>query len=278
MSELVWGYTKYVADKLKEKKIDVIVTQMAYTEYRRIPRGIDIPDNVRVMVAEAGPWSLTNPTALKNEYDEIRAWKAKSGNPIWIWTYPHKYWSLAVPGLPSVAPKAWGEYYKPLKGDILGTFAESETDRWLYHYLNYYVFTRVMWNADTDIGAVLDEHHRLMFGAAAEPMKAFYEALEYKWTHQLAGKMKNTPLGPVTVPPTEPEIWEHSASRQGRVVSCRRVTRGAAHRPCPPRVPRPGHSGGRCLCQAPRRHQGARLRRRKGQANRTSSVQRQEGA
>ena len=213
MSELVWGYTKYVADKLKEKKIDVIVTQMAYTEYRRIPRGIDIPDNVRVMVAEAGPWSLTNPTALKNEYDEIRAWKTKSGNPIWIWTYPHKYWSLAVPGLPSVAPKAWGEYYKPLKGDILGTFAESETDRWLYHYLNYYVFTRVMWNADTDIDAVLNEHHRLMFGAAAEPMKAFYEALEYKWTHQLAGKMKNTPLGPVTVPPTEPEIWEQIYSR-----------------------------------------------------------------
>ena len=38
-------------------------------------------------------------------------------------------------------------------------------------------------------------------------MKAFYEALEHKWTHDLAGKVDNTPLGPVTVPPTEPEIW-----------------------------------------------------------------------
>ena len=208
MSELVWGYTKYVAEKLKEKKVDVIVTQMAYSQYRRIPRGIDIPDNVRVMVAESGPWALTNPAALKAQYDEIRAWKAKSGNPIWIWTYPHKFWSLAVPGLPDVAPKAWGEYYKPLAGDILGTFAESETDRWLYHYLNYYVFSRVMWDAKTDVDAVLDEHYRLMFGAAAKDVQSFYETLEHKWTHDLAGKVKDSPAGPVTVPPTEPEIWE----------------------------------------------------------------------
>ncbi|MBO7683982.1 MAG: DUF4838 domain-containing protein, partial [Kiritimatiellae bacterium] len=213
MSELVWGYTKYVADRLKEKGVDVIVTQMAYAQYRRIPRGVDIPGNVRVMVAEPGPWALSNPGELRRQYDEIRAWKEKSGNPIWIWTYPHKYWSLAVPGLLDVAPKTWGDYYKPLKDDILGTFAESETDRWLYHYLNYYVFSRVMWNAETDVDAVLDEHHRLMFGAAAEPMKAFYETLESKWTRDLAGKVKDSPLGPVTVPPTEPEIWERIYSR-----------------------------------------------------------------
>ena len=223
MSELVWGYTKYVAEKLKEKKVDVIVTQMAYSQYRRIPRGIDIPDNVRVMVAESGPWALTNPAALKAQYDEIRAWKAKSGNPIWIWTYPHKFWSLAVPGLPDVAPKAWGEYYKPLAGDILGTFAESETDRWLYHYLNYYVFSRVMWDAKTDVDAVLDEHYRLMFGAAAKDMQSFYETLERKWTHDLAGKVKDSPAGPVTVPPTEPEIWERiygpdETARLGRML------------------------------------------------------------
>ena len=205
-SELIWGYTRYVANRLIERGQPGIVTQMAYGQYRRIP-DIDIPTNVYVMVAETGPWSLTNPKEVARQYAEIRAWNRKIGHPVWIWTYPLTLGATDIPGLPDVAPRAWGEYYKGLAGDIIGAFAESETDQWIYHYLNYYVFSRVMWDAKTDIDAVLDEHYRLMFGGAAAPMKRFYETLERKWLNGIVGKIRETPAGPVVSPPSEDEIW-----------------------------------------------------------------------
>ena len=206
MTEVIWDYTRYVANKLIEKGVPGVVTQMAYAQYRRIP-DFDIPTNVYVMVAETGPWSMANPQKLNREYDEIRAWGRKIRNPVYLWTYPHKYGALNIPGIPDVSPKAWGEYYKGLAGDIIGTFAESETDKWIYHYLNYYVFSRVMWDAKTDVDAVLDEHYRLMFGRGAEPMKRFYELLERKWTKDVVGNIRDTKAGPVAVPPTEGELW-----------------------------------------------------------------------
>ena len=205
-TDLIWGYTKYVAEKLIANGVPGNVTQMAYSQYNRIP-DFPLSTNICVMVAQGGPWSLANPEVRARQYANIRGWAKKVGHPIWIWTYPHKYGALNIPGLPDVAPRAWGEYYKALDDDIVGTFAESETDKWIYHYLNYYVFSRVMWNAKTDVDAVLDEHYRLMFGAAAAPMAEFYEAIERKWVNEIAGSMRTTAVGPVYAPPTESEIW-----------------------------------------------------------------------
>ena len=205
-SEVIWGYTVYVANKLKERGIKGNITQMAYCPYRRIP-DFDIPDNVYVMVAEGGPWSVVKPESMAAQYEEIRAWKRKLANPVWIWTYPHKYGPTLIKGVPDVAPRAWAKYFKGIAADTLGTFAESETDRWIYHYLNYYVFGKVMWDPTVDTDAILDEHYRLMFGAAASEMKGFYEALEDKWLHRIVGNVVDTNLGPVATPPTEHDLW-----------------------------------------------------------------------
>jgi len=69
---------------------------------------------------------------------------------------------------------------------INGAFAESESDRWSYNYLNYYVFSRICWDPQTDVEALLEEHHLLMFGPAAKTMAAFYDLLEQKWTESVA--------------------------------------------------------------------------------------------
>jgi alpha-glucuronidase len=40
------------------------------------------------------------------------------------------------------------------------------------------VFGKVCWNVKTDVDALLEEFHRLMFGAAAKPMSALFEEIE----------------------------------------------------------------------------------------------------
>lgn len=203
---LVWSNTCALARRLTAAGVDARVTQMAYSPYGMVP-DMEIPPNVDVMVAKTGPWSIVNPARMKKENEGIRAWAEKLRHPVWIWTYPGKYPGQSFPDIPQMTPKAVGEYYKSVRPWIFGTFMESESDRFLYNYLNYYVLSRVCWDAEVDIEEVLDEHYRLMFGPAADEMKFFYEKLEHKWLNDVVGNTVMTVLGPTVVKPSQTKLW-----------------------------------------------------------------------
>ena len=205
MSELIWRYTADVANRLIADGVPGYVTQMAYAQYRR-PPAFDIPTNVLVMVAKTGPYSIRKAEQLAEDNGAIRAWKAKTGR-VWIWTYPNKYGSLNVAGVPTMTPRAWGRYYKMVAHDIFGAFAESECDRFFFNHLNYYVFSKVCWDSSTDVDALLDEYYRLMYGAAASEARELCEALEDKFLDEVVGKVEDTPEGPVAKAPSLHDIW-----------------------------------------------------------------------
>ena len=181
-TDLVWRHTAEVAAHVKAKYPAARFTQMAYRPYGAVP-DFELPENLDVTVARKGPWSLAFPALERTESDEIRAWSAKLGRKVMLWNYPGKWYGSVVrlPNVPQLAPRAWAAYYRSLADVINGAFAESESDRWSYNYLNYYVFSRVCWDPQVDVEATLAEHHRLMFGPAAKPMAAFYDLLEKKW-------------------------------------------------------------------------------------------------
>ena len=205
-TDLVWRRTAELAARLKERFPAARVSQMSYIPYVRIPTN-DIPDNVDVFVARRGPWA--EGTAIgEREKGEVGAWHAKLGRKVSLWNYPDKVdcWNLEMPNIPQLAPRAWGRYYRAVAPHVEGAFAESESDRWLYNYLNYYVFSRLCWNPEADVEAVLSEHHRLMFGAAAKEMAEFFDTLEKCWMKVVARPF-DTPLGPgVCEAPTDEEL------------------------------------------------------------------------
>ena len=92
----------------------------------------------------------------------------------------------------------------------IGGFCESESDKAIYQYLNYYVFAKVMWDPSVDVGAILDEHHRLMFGKGAAAMTRFFDALEKKWIGEMAlpSLIGETEIGPMLYGPKETDIWK----------------------------------------------------------------------
>ena len=186
-TDLIWGNTKRLAERLIADGVPGYVVQMSYNPYRDLP-SFDLPTNVLVMVAENGPWSVGNPALMSRDCGRIEGWAKKTGGRVWLWNYPGKWGRFARPGIPASVPRAYAKFYKAVAGSIFGAFAESETDRAIYNYLNHYVFGRVMWNPDVDVDALLDEHHRLMFGAAAPEMKAFYEGLEDKWINEMVSR------------------------------------------------------------------------------------------
>lgn len=206
-SELVWGRTAELARRLKSIGSDAQLVQMAYGSYRGLP-DLELPDNIIVMVAVRGQWSMVDPKQLELENATIRGWDEKTGRKVWLWNYPCKVQcGMMMPDVPQMAPHEWGDYYKLVGPMIIGAYAESNSDRWIYNYLNYYVYGKVAWNNKVDVGAIIEEHHRLMFGKAAPHMKAFYELLEEKWTKEVAGNAVETPLGPSSMEPSRNDLW-----------------------------------------------------------------------
>ena len=205
-TELIWSNTVSVAKRLKADGVKGYITQMAYHPYADVP-DFDIPDNVLVMVAQPGPWARTNRADGKDPDELVKQWAAKTGGKVWLWTYPDKIFERRCPNIPQMSPNAWGRYYQRLSNWIIGSFAESESDRWVYNYLNYYIFSRVSWDVNTDIAAVLDEHYRLMFGPAAGQMKEFFESLEKKWVDEMMAKTALGPKGPISIMPGYYETW-----------------------------------------------------------------------
>ena len=205
-SDLVWRRTAELANRLKTIFPHARVSQMSYIPYVRIPTN-EIPENVDVFVARRGPWAEGTAIGAR-ERDEVAAWHAKLGRKVSLWNYPDKVdcWNLEMKDIPQLAPRAWASYYRAVAPHVTGAFAESESDRWIYNYLNYYVFSRVCWNPDADVETILAEHHRLMFGSAAKEMAAFFDTLEQCWMKVVA-KPYDTPLGPgVCEAPTEEEL------------------------------------------------------------------------
>ena len=213
-SDLVWRRTAELANRLKTKFPHARVSQMSYIPYVRIPTN-EIPENVDVFVARRGPWAEGSAIGAR-EKGVVAAWHDKLGRKVSLWNYPDKVdcWNLEMKDIPQLAPRAWASYYRAVAPHVTGAFAESESDRWLYNYLNYYVFSRVCWNPDADVEAILAEHHRLMFGSAAKEMAAFFDMLEQCWMKVVA-KPYDTPLGPgVCEAPTEEELRREIYSPQ----------------------------------------------------------------
>ena len=203
-SNFVWKFKTDIARKLQKEGVPGYCTMMAYADYREIPR-VDIPSNVVVMLATVGPWYEFNPVQKAN-YDLLKAWNKKLNAKTYLWTYTTKCGNM-IADVPTFTPRAVGSFFKKTAPWSFGAFLESETDFWIFNSMNFYVFGKVMWDNNTDVDALLDEHFRLMYGAAAKEMKEFYDTLERHWLKDIFTNIRETNIGPVAVLPSQYDIW-----------------------------------------------------------------------
>ena len=206
MTDVVWEATAEIARRLQADGVKGVITQMAYSPYADVPN-VDIPTNVLVMVARRGPWNKGNPEAMEKEIASIRAWVDKLRHKIWLWNYTCNYGALNLPSVPNGTPLAVGEYYQRVAPLTVGTFLESENDRWFYGHLSSYVLSRVAWRNSTDVRAVLDEYYVRMYGPAADEVRHVFASVEDVWLNRIATRFVETPLGPEPRPPSLHEIW-----------------------------------------------------------------------
>ena len=204
-NETVWGWTAKIAQRLKDEGLEGSVTQMAYSPYRNVP-DIRLPDNVIVTVCNNGGWVRGG----RGEADValVRAWCEKVGK-VKLYNNTGKFRSsnTNIPNVPSTTPFAVSAFYNRISPYVRGAYFCGPADRFLYTAMNCYCFSRIAWHGQADIPAIMDEHYRLMYGAAAEPMKAFFDIVERKWMTEIIGNVVETSLGTVHLTPSEFRVW-----------------------------------------------------------------------
>ena len=205
MSNHVWKFTIDIAKKLKENGIGGYVTMMAYSQYSPVP-DYDIPSNMLVMLAVTGPWAERIPADREAGDRKIAAWNRKLGGRSYVWLYPTKL-GAEIPLVPNFAPRACGTSFKRYADHIFGAFIEAETDRWIFGFLNCYVYSKLMWDKSTDVDALIREHCDLMYGKAAPQMNKIYQELEKIWLEKVLQGKKATSWGAVWVLPSSRDLW-----------------------------------------------------------------------
>ena len=216
-TELVWGFVAEVAERLAKEGFAPTITMMSYADYNDLPR-CQLPTNIKVMVAKTGPWKNTVPGNVEADAAFYASWEKRLGGKTWIWTYPRRGETLDY-DLPGWAPRAWGKYYKGVAPHVFGIFAECETDRCIDNLMGYYVMSKICWNPNTDVDALMDEFYERMFGAAAPKMKAALDAAEDKFINNVAGRLRMTDVGPVSERPGDYWLWTevYSAAETARL-------------------------------------------------------------
>lgn len=205
ISDHIWKFKTWIAARLQQHRIPGFVTMMAYGSYKPIPT-MAIPDNVIVMLAMTGPWKEKNPVQSQS-IELLKAWNRKLEAKTHLWTYTTKIGS-EIADIPSFTPRAVGSFFKKTSPYSFGAFLESETDFWIFNSMNYYVFGKVLWDNSTDVDALIKEHCRLMYGAAAAEMEQFYDIIEKHWLKDIMTNIRETPVGPKVVLPSQFDVWE----------------------------------------------------------------------
>lgn len=183
-SDYVWDYVAQVADPLYESHPDRLIFGWAYSSYTLPPEQIEqLPPNVMVGFALPGVPDLSNEEDPFQQLVEQWRKKITADVPILQWDYFLANWprggDSVPPGVPDVMLRRIAEYLGWVQGKSAGLYAEVFPS--VFSYLNVYVASAFLWDANQNVDELLEEYYTLYYGPAREEMKAFFEFCEAHW-------------------------------------------------------------------------------------------------
>ena len=202
VSTFMWKFWSEIANRFKKERLKAKLKQSIYPPYDLIP-DCDIPDNVDLHACVNAVGGDKADTAF------LKKWSEKIGNrKLGLWTYSiGKHMSKKIPGIIPMYPRNIARFLDDNRKYITGAFYEAESDYFLFQYLNFYVLAKKTWDNSVSVDALLNEHHRIMFGKGAPYLKKFYDSLEEKWAKRILGNTVDSGLGPTTRVPRDYQIW-----------------------------------------------------------------------
>jgi hypothetical protein len=192
MSDYVWGYVDRTARELLKSNPDRKVSGLAYSAYMLPPEKIDrLSPNLSLIICQTRNTFHNRDT--RDPYRALRAdWLKKlPSRELIMW----EYYLQNRPGHPTEGVPVYfhdliAEDLRSLKGVSCGELIEVYNhadpakfpwDAQAVNHLNLYVTSRLWWNVDLDLDALLEEYYTLLYGPARNEMKAFIEYSNKNW-------------------------------------------------------------------------------------------------
>ena len=181
VSDRYFNFVKQIADPIAESHPDRYVSCIAYSVVESLPKRVDLPDNVLVVITQdVCQWH--DPEYRKTDMEFAAAW-AKAAGAFGTYDYTALSWLM-----PRVYPHLMAESIKFY--DRIGAVAITNEawPTWWYCGPQLYLRAKLMWDPTLDTDAVLDAYYRGFYGPAWQPMKSLYDVFERCTTKPRPGK------------------------------------------------------------------------------------------
>lgn len=189
ISEEWFEFVNAVAREVGKEFPDRLISTNGYANRNAPPRGVQLQPNVTVMFAAI--WSDT-----LHAYDDPKSWQTvrqgqmlrrwgELSDKVWMYGYNHTMLVSALTPVP-VTHKLARDMPLLREWGIIGFWDEARNQWAESGITTKYVRARLEWDADADVGAILNDYFAHWYGAAAGPAQRFWGELE--------NAVENTPL------------------------------------------------------------------------------------
>ncbi len=176
-------FVNQVAEAVAQTHPERRVFTLAYHQSLTPPKSLRYAPNVVAFICT--PWTLCNGGTItrsgpigQHYLNMVRDWAGKCDHP-YAWTYHME----GVTSLGAETAALQAEYQALRKAGIQGVFSEiygdpDGSDPAPYYHLRLYMLTKLWWNPDLDMNALLQDFHEGYYGrAAGRKMLEYYRVL-----------------------------------------------------------------------------------------------------
>jgi hypothetical protein len=193
-SDYAWDFNLEIRKRIMEKQPDRKFTVMAYSGTRRPPTSVEkVPTNMAIVFCQTSQgWMLPN-TELRDRDEWLPKLTNKDQMLVWEYYIIHAP-NYNFPPVPVIFTRLMQQNFQGLYDHSIGFTVEvgwSSGDEEIRNklvtrrpgliHLMLYLHSRLTWDRNLNLQAVLDDYYELFFGPAKKEMKEYYEFAEEVW-------------------------------------------------------------------------------------------------
>ncbi|BBI32878.1 DUF4838 domain-containing protein [Cohnella abietis] len=188
-STVFYSFLNKIAAELKVTNPTVKIVTFAYF-FTDVPPRVKLEDNIIIVMApltgdDRVPFNTsdTNSTNYGHKL-KLEGWLNNTSNVV-MYNYYGSFLSDTYERPIAEKVQADMKYYRDM--GITGVMPESIMDarvpNWSINALQFWLFQKLMWNPDADLEQLKSDYIRKAYGAAAEPMREYYDLIAQGWNY-----------------------------------------------------------------------------------------------
>jgi hypothetical protein len=177
ITDRILSFANVISQKMGTKLPGKYLAHLAYSWYVDPPEKIEIDDR---LIPQYCLWSCYlhyNEKKKEEHYAMARGWTEVAKN-VAIYEY---FINGAWPDLPRIVYAKIAESLRYLYSTGIKLYQAQAGDGFAVNGLNYYVASKLWWNVDVDVGALIDEFYAKAFGEAGQWVRSYHEKLQTAW-------------------------------------------------------------------------------------------------